>query len=146
MPEYVDLGNNTAAVVDTTTGTAAVVDTTTGTTIAVVPAASLQLASEAGRYPEFRQASFEPMGTYLPPVRMDSTSKRFYGYGKHGAPVYVQNVAMHSSSYIGTMKDGSPVFVSMDLQPINVLATAAIACAGLALGWLVTGAATRYLK
>ena len=164
---------------------------------------SLETGSEPNRYPQFPATSFDPMGTYEPPVRMDSASRKFYGYGEGGAPIYVENVSLggsepnrypqfpatshkffgygadgapiyvdsvsaaatkfagytkdgspiflenvSSKAYVGNMKDGTPIFVnaSSDINPVNVLATAAICGAGLAFGWLIANAARNTLK
>lgn len=108
--------------------------------------AAYLVGSEPDRYPQFPATDFDPMGTYQPPVRMDSSSRKFYGYGEGGAPIYVENVS--SKAYLGNMKDGTPIFVnaSGEINPLNIVGTAAICAIGLGFGWLVAHAANRYLK
>ena len=125
--------------------------------------------SEPERYPQFPATGFDPMGTYEPPIRMNASSRTFYGYGEGGAPVYVENASAASTkfagyrkdgspiflenvsakAYLGNRKDGSPIFVNAsegDINPLNILATAAICGAGLAFGWLIANSARNIIR
>ncbi len=117
-----------------------------------VESVSLGDSSEPNRYPQFPATAhkFFGYGADGAPIYVENVSSKatkFAGYTKDGSPVYLENVS--AKAYVGTRKDGSPVFVNAaagDINPINVIATAAIVSAGLALGWLVASSARSYLK
>jgi hypothetical protein len=74
--------------------------------------------------------AFDPMGAYIPEIRMRANSISrggFMGYNNDGYPVFM-------SSAVG------------EFNLTNALATTAICAGGLAFGWVVAGAVLNYFK
>ncbi|HPE06152.1 MAG TPA: hypothetical protein PLW50_00325 [Smithellaceae bacterium] len=74
--------------------------------------------------------AFDPMGAYIPEIRMRAKSfapGTFMGYDNTGYPVFM-------SSAVG------------DFNLTNALATTAICAGGLAFGWVVAGAVLNYFR